>query len=81
MRIRKFLVAAAICSSMMVTAGIAQAEVANWPGGVPCSAITINPDGTYTLSTDVALVNGQTFTNGTTFPPGGEYDVWAKCSS
>jgi hypothetical protein len=81
MCIRKFYVVAAICSGMIATVGIARAEVANWPAGVPCSAVTINPDGTYTLSTDVALVNGQTFANGTTFPSGGEYDVWAKCGS
>ena len=81
MCIRKFLLAAAVCNGLMAAAGIAQAEVTNWPAGVPCSAITINSDGTYTLTTDVALVNGQTFVSGTTFPSGGEYDVWAKCGS
>jgi hypothetical protein len=81
MRIGKFSIAAVICTGMIATADIARAEVTTWPSGVPCSAITINPDGSYTLSTDVALVNGQTFASGTTFPAGGEYDVWAKCGS
>ena len=80
MPVRKLLAAAAVGGGM-AAAGMAQAAVANWPGDVPCSAIAVNADGSYTLVTDVALINGQTFSYGTTFPAGGEYDVWAKCSS
>ncbi|HTQ35178.1 MAG TPA: hypothetical protein VMI30_13485 [Stellaceae bacterium] len=80
MGIYKFLAAAAVCAGVAM-AGTAHAAIAVWPADVPCSSITVNADGSYTLTTDVALVNGQIFASGTTFPTGGEYDVWARCKS
>ena len=80
MRIRQLCAVAALCVGS-VTLGTAEAavQVSVWPSGVPCSAIGKNPDGSYTLLTSVTLSNGEVFAAGTTFQPGGEYDVWAKC--
>ena len=88
MRIRT-LMAAAMVYGGIAAIGAAQADdgltVNNWPGDVPCSAITNNHDGSYTLNQTVVFGNGDdsyTIAAGNVFQTDAEYKVWAdKCGS
>jgi len=87
MRIRT-LMAAAMVYGGIAALGTAQAdplEVNTWPDDVPCSAITNNHDGSYTLNQNVLFGAGDasyTINAGNVFQTDAEYKVWAdKCGS
>ena len=84
MRIRNLWAAATLCGGI-ITFGIAQATVlriSKWPDDVPCTAISKNPDGSYTLRTSITLSDGGMIASGFTVPTTGEYQVWAtKCGA
>jgi uncharacterized membrane protein YdcZ (DUF606 family) len=79
MNLRHLCAAAALVAGIAVVASAqAQVSVTNWPGDVPCSALTNNGDGTYTLNQDVQIGSDTTdvISSGNTFATTDEYHVW-----
>jgi uncharacterized membrane protein YdcZ (DUF606 family) len=72
-------VAALIGGIAFVCQAQAQISVTSWPGDVPCSALTNNGDGTYTLNQAVTIGDDTTdvIAAGNIFPTTDEYNVWA----
>jgi hypothetical protein len=85
MRIRNLWAVATLCGGIAAfSAAQAQTaiQVTNWPGDVPCSALQLNLDGSYTLTQAVIVGNDTSYPMGAgnIFPTNGEYQVWkTKC--
>jgi hypothetical protein len=85
MRVRNLWAVAILCGGFAAfSAAQAQTvlQVNNWPGDVPCSALQLNPDGSFTLTQAVIVGNDTDYpmSAGNTFPTNGEYQVWiTKC--
>jgi hypothetical protein len=81
MRVRNFWAVAALCGGIvMFGSAQAQTQVTKWPDDVPCSSISKNPDGSYTLVSDITLSDGTIMQAGNVFPSLAEYGVWVtKC--
>jgi hypothetical protein len=81
MRIHNLWAVATLCGGI-ATSGIAHADdisINVWPDEVPCSAISKNPDNSYTLLVPIN-VGDQTMPDGSIWPNTGEYTVWVqKC--
>jgi hypothetical protein len=81
MRIRHLWAVATLCGGIAAF-GVAHAQaisVNTWPNDVPCSAISKNQDGSYTLRVPIT-VGDNTMPAGFIYPNTGEYSVWdQKC--
>jgi len=87
MRVRNLLAAGTVLAGLagLCSARADDLQVNKWPDDVPCSALTNNNDGTYTLQQNVVFGSDDqayTITAGNVFSTTDEYKVWAdKCGS
>lgn len=86
MRIRNLLGVAALFGGIAVlnSAQAQQIVIDTWPSDVPCSILSQNPDGSFTLTQTVQVGDDPTDTigAGNTFQTTDEYSVWtANCGT